>query len=362
LLVVALLLPLGCPGEDGAGRSDRWLELLRVVPDNDKTHQAVYLQDVQGWQRASQRNLRGHHLSGISQYSGLVTPEECRQQRGYSWRDVAQTIEAGSPFLEYQAVRGAFDHDAIDQVMRAGPMSHLLSIEHYRDFEYYYWDDKDAARLRLQIARQPIGSPGHRLAVLDDHILWTAGCDGRQEIEDMIDSYTGDLSSLADSEDYRLLARELGNLDTYTAYFTTATQAYSILEELLEREQGWGNLTAERAQEMIAQIEAAPLLKPYSAFATGVGVDGDGPFLAIVILNPDADTARDNAALLQRRLQETQNLTYGVAWSHFFDTVEIDSRGRLTRARVYGDISSFWDEFGVAYPTGYGYQWLLLHE
>jgi len=46
------------------------------------------------------------------------------------------------------------------------------------------------------------------------------------------------------------------------------------------------------------------LLQPYQAFATGAGLDKDGYFLAIVLVNPDEDTAANNVSLLEKRIKE----------------------------------------------------------
>ena len=58
--------------------------------------------------------------------------------------------------------------------------------------------------------------------------------------------------------------------------------------------------TEDKIQCILAELEGSPLLEPYRAFATGIGVDDQGYFLGIVLMHADAETALENVQLLER--------------------------------------------------------------
>ena len=109
-------------------------------------------------------------------------------------------------------------------------------------------------------------------------MTWTEG------IEDMIDSYSDKIDSLADIEEYQLMAEELAVLDVFHAYFSMNTNSYSDMTDWLEQAEDIFPIRPEQQQRIEESINDTALLKPYQAFATGAGLDEYGYFLAIVLL------------------------------------------------------------------------------
>lgn len=115
---------------------------------------------------------------------------------------------------------------------------------------------------------------------------------------------------------------------------------------------------------MTAAIEDVPLLKPYLAYSTGAGLDENGFYLAVVLVNSDSSLAESNADLLKQRIEKTENVWQGRVWTEWFTDVRIESDGRLVLAKLYGSFCEYWaDRFNNLEVTwGGSYEPLLLHE
>ena len=197
-----------------------------------------------------------------------------------------------------------------------------------------------------------------RLALVDDFIFWVGLTDSMKE---MIDSYEDNIESLADIEGYRLLAQGLIELDTVTAFFSSENQSYRQIKEEFEQH-GGGDIAS--YQEFVAELESEVKLKPYLALATGVGIDEKGYYLAIVLLNPSDEVAQENTTLLEQRIGQAETTAWGSAggrrWADIIQGMDIESRGRLTLARLYGQACTYWDDFVVRGELPY--EPLLIHE
>jgi len=235
-----------------------------------------------------------------------------------------------------------------------------MQIVQYGDSEFYSWGGDDEFDLDRRSNVRPLGR-GHRLALVDDFIFWMVWTEG---IEDMIDSYSDKINSLADIDEYQLIATKLAVLDVFHAYFSMDTNSYSDMTDWLEQSGDMFPIRPEQQERLDEAIYDTALLKPYEAFATGAGLDKYGYFLAIVLLNPDNNAAIQNASLLEKRINETQNVWQGNSWLDWIDDMQIESKGRLTTAKLYGAICEFWWERFEKLDPRFGgvYEPLLLHE
>jgi hypothetical protein len=181
----------------------------------------------------------------------------------------------------------------------------------------------------------------------------------------MIDSYENNIDSLADNEDYRLLAGGLEKLDTVTAFFSSEPQSAANFKEI--HKQQLEEMEPETREILLAELENSVKLKPYQALATGAGKDEKGYYLTVALANADEETARQNVKLFEQRLNQSRRVwgprprNGGEPWSDFIESMSIESRGRLTLAKVYGPIVEYWDRFDISSPWG-PYEPLLLHE
>jgi hypothetical protein len=375
LLIAAMIIPqTGCKSENEeiepvASESNRWLELLKVLPENEVTLKSAYLQDESYLNEKKQQYpeiteeypiIRDHPLllgSSPSDYSD----KEWKETLGFVKDDVDQRIYAGElPMSYYEAVRGRFSWEDVDNAARTGPMNELLEVIPYHGYEFYSWDGDNDIHFQFRSGVRPLGR-GHRLAIIDDFILWVRWTDG---IKEMIDSYQGNIASLADNEDYKLLAGALEELDTVTAYFSAESQSVSYIEEVYK--DIIEDPSNEFQQTLVEEIQRELRLKPYQAFATGAGLDKKGYYLVIALANSDEELAEENATLLEQRINQSNLVSASVdqnivRWKDIIDSVEIDSKGRLTIAKLYGKAAGHWVCFNVMAMLS-SYEPLLIHE
>ena len=372
LLATTLIWQSGCGKETEVptSESNRWLELLSVLPENEITLKAAFLQDNAYLEEKRQQYpqisaeyaiIRNHPLlSGSS--PGAYSDEEWKETLGFVSADIDQRIYAGElPLDYYEAVRGRFSRDDVDNAARTGPGNDMLEVVSYQGHEFYSWGGDNDINMSMRSNVRQLGR-GFRLALVDDFIFWVRWTDGMKE---MIDSYEDNVKSLADNEDYKLLAGALEELDTVTALFSAESQSRSYVSEIYQQiiEDPDNN---ERRQVLVEEIKRELRLKPYQAFATGVGIDKDGYYLAIALLNPSEEVARENATLLEQRINQSKiamawHSQSGDKWSDLIESMEIESKGRLTLARLYGAVVECWVNFNVMGMMG-PYEPLLIHE
>ena len=382
LLVIVIVPQTGCKGETEEtepvpSESNRWLESLNVIPENEVTVKGVYIQNLDYLKECQENNpqvteqyavVRLSVASGsglFRHYFNLTDPEadvegEYRNSLGFTFDNVGQMIDSGQDPHVYQAYRGDFDKNSIDNAVKTGPLNELLEIVPYGDFSYYRWGEDDNFDLERRSNVRPLGR-GHRLALADDFVFWTVWDAG---IEDMIDSYSGNTGSLADIEEYKLLAEGLSKFRVFSAYFTGDTNSYSELKAYLEQYKDFLPFRPGQQERLDEAIEDVPLLKPYLAYATGAGLDKNGYYLVVVLVNPDNNTAATNASLMKERINKTENVWQGKSWLEWITDTQIENEGRLTIAKLYGPACEFWpDRFrNLNLSAGGTFEPLVLHE
>jgi len=371
LLATTLIWQSGCGKEIEVptSESNRWLELLSALPENEITLKAAFLQDNAYLEEKRQQYpqisaeyaiIRNHPLLSGST-PGAYSDEEWKETLGFVSADIDQRIYAGElPLDYYEAVRGRFSRDDVDNAARTGPGNDMLEVVSYQGHEFYSWGGDNDINMSMRSNVRQLGR-GFRLALVDDFIFWVRWTDGMKE---MIDSHTDNIESLADNENYKLLAGGLEELDTATAFFSAESQSQSHIKEvykdMLEEPSN------ERQQLFTEEVERQVRLKPYQALATGAGIDEKGYYLAIALLNPSEELARENATLLEQRINQSKIAMAwysqsGDKWSDLIEGMEIESKGRLTLARLYGAVVECWVNFNVMGIMG-PYEPLLIHE
>ncbi len=378
IFVTAIIPQAGCNGETeetepAASESNRWLELLRVLPENEDTLKSAYIQtkeyvDILREQLQSSPDTPAGALDYVELlvHSRLplfgrtpYTDQEWKETVGFTVKDVSESVVASSgPPVYYQAVRGNFSKEDIENAAKTGPLNEHLEIVPYRDYEFFSWGEDFDIHLEWSSGVRNLGR-GHRLAYVGGFAFWILWSDGMKE---MIDAYEGNIPSLADNEDYKLLAGALEDMGTVTAFFSA--DSISISEFKDQFQDDFEELRQKGYEQQITEFENEPLLKPFLSVATGVGKDEQGVYLAIVLLNPDEGTAVANVDLLERRINESLMYPYlegDRKWTDYnhVESIEINSNGRLTVAKLYGLVFAKWVNFSL---TSGPYMPLLLHE
>ena len=214
-------------------------------------------------------------------------------------------------------------------------MNDILEEASYKDINYYSWGEDDELNLTRRSGVRHLGR-GHRLTIVDDYVFWTTWTDCLKE---MVDCHEGTRLSLAWVEEFQLLTEGLAELGVYSAYLTAERQT-------LELVLATASVALQKAEDELRQeLEDSPPLEPYQAFATSIGLDEKGYFMGVVLAHADSETARKNETLLEQRLYDTSSLYTGEPWADRIESMDIKSRGRITVAKLYGDITESWLEF-----------------
>ena len=93
----------------------------------------------------------------------------------------------------------------------------------------------------------------------------------------------------------------------------------------------------------VETLRTEPLLLPYESFAVGWSIDDVGPYLAVVVLNPDKNVAKENVTRLEARIsQGTSFHLGGYKWNSVLGPARITSDGRLVVAKIYTPAFMLW--------------------
>ncbi len=265
------------------------------------------------------------------------------QHLAFDVRSMDQSIVAGSPPTILDVVRGRFDPQATDKALESCSECEPHSREEYGGVPYYSWGE-DYANPNLQLRFAPPAfdwlGRGGRIAVLYEYVFRTLGT---SDMKALIDAGLNEGASLADVEEFRLLAGGMSRLRAYTMLLSDnvevwdAEDYYVVL--LLDGATGKDVVQAQRELS-----ERGPWLRPYEAFATGAGKDENGHYMALVLVHADDASAEENVGLLRRIIEEEGSVLYDISWSDYIDVErsEIHAEGRVLRAKLRGRFASQW--------------------
>ncbi len=297
-----------------------------------------------------------------------MTQSNLQEGLALSPGSVDQSLLAGVGPQQWEVLRGRFNPDATEQALSAcsGECIPPDVREEYQGVTFYSWGEDFKGNLRARLKPPAFDKQGRggRVAVQDQYIfrtLWTDGMKG------LIDASLGHHPSLADAEEFRLMAKELSELGAYSIFLSNDTQSMSDLDSLtvtLTGEPGaydwlvnddemrrkykvffWDSggrsvrvqldSPLEEVQQIRQGLQQSPL-RPYQAFGTGRGLDADGRYIGVVLVHTNEELAGENAALLRQRIEETLNLAHSKPWRETVDleSMEIRAEGRLLLARL----------------------------
>ena len=308
-------------------------------------------------------------------------------------RQVDQTVEAGliGPFLE--VVRGRFNPAATDRAIKACPKQlqempvtevktvverlgstgrrEKITLSQARQIKenvsvgdqieviifqeclapdlrerqgvsFYSWGPEEYGNLNDRLFPPAFDGEGRggRIAVFDNYVFRTVETPGMNAL---IDAYQGSRRSLADVEEFRLLAQGMSTLEAYSILLSDVTKDVgegSVIEVWLS-----GNETPLERVRMVELRETFPILRPYQVIGTGAGRDEAGEYMAVVLVHADESSAAENAELLRRRFLEAPPLP---SWDQepfngIVTSVEAQTDGRVLLAKVRGeDLGARW--------------------
>ncbi len=145
-------------------------------------------------------------------------------------------------------------------------------------------------------------------------------------MEASIDAGLNEGASLADVEEFRLLAGGMSRLGAYTMLLSDDVEVWDA-----------ANYAA----------EGGPWLRPYEAFATGAGKDENGHYMALVLVHAADASAEENVGLLRRIIEEEGSMLHDISWSDYIDVErsEIHAEGRVLLAKLRGGFANNWRDW-----------------
>ena len=365
LSLLALLLLRTSGGEEAP--QGRWLSLLALIPDTERSRREVTMNDyalvrevfgiVQPAVDYDEDALADYITALFTEPRGIWPTNmlidsitvtfslmDMHTELGFTLADVDTDIFAGGSLLPvepgtegpvYQIVLGRIGEQTVVEALRTDPtFSDLLEQTSHNGVDYYHWgyEGSDVTR---QTSVRTLGE-GRQLVIRDGTLYWTEFV---QDIEDMIDASRNNHSSLADAKGYQLVANALDDIGTFSASISSDTTEL-VAAMWKGRDASIDDLVPELA------------LAPYTLFATGRGLDSEGPFTAVVLFHDDEDGAAENVVRLRERIEtagqmfsDERNVGEPIPrWREQIDSAEIVQDGRLLIAKLYdheGNLSNF---------------------
>ena len=273
----------------------------------------------------------------ISGYGDITNnPNFTPKYLAFDQRHVDQSAVAGRPPGKLDVMLGRFDPEASDKALEACSECRPPQRVQHQGISFYSWGG-ETPRLKEVFALpffDRLGTGG-RITVQDSHVFYTVET---SRMEALIETSLGLRPSLLEVEEFRLLARAMSQLGAYTSYLSDQIQG---LEEASADLSGEG-ATEEQVELLKAQLESFPLLIPFQTFATGGGVDQEGPYMALALVHVTAESAEENMTLLRRRVNEAPSVVTGQPWAELVDDLEVHAEGRVLSAKLRGPISESW--------------------
>lgn len=374
LTATTALLLAACAEDTG---SSGFQELLEVIPDTPESRGYTLLNDYQRFRETFDLQLPGPEAddealmdylmrpldmpqfngSFITGYEGRTAFQafERRRYLGFDLRDIHRSAEVGLPPEVLEIVQGDFDPEVTGQALAACTECEAPEESERHGIKFYSWGEDlavDVQKILAPPAFDHLGRGG-RIAVLDKYVFRTVETPG---MRNLIDTSLGRRDSLADVDEFRLLAAGLDELNAYSGILTDKTQSFDeTIKNLLD---GAGsNFTQEEAAQLRRRLESEPLLRPYDAFATGAGRDERGRYMAVVLVHSSKQAAEQNVDLLRRRIEEAQSLWIIQPWSDLIEEMEIRADGAVLLGKLWGErTATLWIQFVFNRDP------LLLHE
>ena len=259
------------------------------------------------------------------------------QHLAFDVRSMDQSIVALALPVTLEVVRGRFDPQATDKALESCSECEPHSREEYGGVSYYSWGGDYAVNLQLRFAPPAFDRLGRggRIAVLDEYVFRTLGT---SDMEALIDASLNEGASLADVEEFRLLAGGMSRLGAYAMLLSDDVEDYDI-----DHVPADSILTLKQVQELRRELLGrGPWLRPYEAFATGAGKDEKGHYMALVLVHADDASAEENVGLLRRIIEEKRSIVTGDLWSDDIERLEIHTEGRALLAKLRGRFASKW--------------------
>ena len=168
----------------------------------------------------SPRITPGPFISGFTEFAFFQFDRP--RYLAFDIREVDQSVEAELPPGVLEVARGRFDPAATDRAPKACSECPAADLQELQGVTFYSWGEDLQGNLEsrfLPPAFDRLGRGG-RIAVMDRYVFRTVETPG---MNSLIDASSGTRRSLADFEEFRLLAQGMTTLDAYSFLLTDTT-------------------------------------------------------------------------------------------------------------------------------------------
>ena len=259
------------------------------------------------------------------------------QHLGFDYLNMEQSIASDRGDRQVEIIRGRFDPDLTAEALKSCSECSPPGLNEHRGVGFFSWaeDYQIYPDRRLEPPAFDHVGRGGRIAVLDRYVYRTVGT---PEMKLLIDASLGGVDSVADVPEFRHLADGLSRLGAYSMILALPDEPVEMHPPVYITAEGW-----KRMQE-----EVGPLLRPYEAYGTGVGLDEDGYYVGLAIVHADSAASEENAGLLRRIIEEESSMIYAddiddmEPWTDLIDvdSAEIRVSGVLLLAKLRGSVAT----------------------
>jgi hypothetical protein len=286
-------------------------------------------------------------ISGMYPHSERMLQSPIRTNNiGYGPLDIDQSIYAvsyltNSDIIRYEAIKGYFDLTAISQATSNTyfDLDNLPQISEYDGLDIYSWNGE----MNIQrILKPPIFDnlgQGRSLAVQQHEIL---GAIEAVNLYEMIGAKNGSVNSIATNPRFKAIVECLEKAGAASAMMSEMTLSYIKYKITLK------NLNMPLNQKTIQLFEKADLeaslMGPYSAFASGLGIDERGLFVILILTYDSVEKAENDIEVLKTRIATSRN-NLNILWKEEIDASEVWVEGTSLCAKLRGNITDYWEGF-----------------
>ncbi len=280
----------------------------------------------------------GSFITGYSSYAQHSTIRE--KYVGYDIGDVDAEIQFGTPPVNGVAAIGRFEPPATRDALSHQDewpawAKDAYVTENYRGITIHSWGDGFKTNLKARLTPPHVDMLGRArpLAVTEKYLFYGPSV---PVIQSMIDSSQDRADSLADVPKFASVANGLSDLNAYTAIIGDESLANGDTEYV--------------------DYYPGVLLKKFAIFGLGLGRDGKGTYLALVIVHESPDDAEANMPLLEQHIENDNSISSDMPWSDMINDIEINVEGNVLLAKLYTDNTHLWLYVIYSQDT------LLIHE
>lgn len=352
---IVLMSGIGIAACSSSGAETTYTHLLDQIPDTTDTRAGVFLNDMELTAELAGMAPppEGATSSQVVQYMAEVTRPpmmiytghgfasgwsayaepfaDNAEYRGYDQRHVTASALAGTPPQVYEIIYGRFRPDEFAVGEQCGECPNFQMLE-YEGVEWHSWGDGYNEQQNLRIRLSPpvfdqVGRGGNWL-VEEDLIFRTLA---RDDMRTLIDTRSGEIDSLGDRKEFKALANAMTELRAYGIYISEKTIQKTL--ELYVKPGGYG-LTPEQEAALRERLDDIPVLRPYTTYALGSGLDDDGPYSAAAFYFQSPDDASESAGLLVESIAQARTVLDGRPFTQLIVEVETEVDGNILLARL----------------------------